>query len=711
MGCGCGRMPPQSGATTSPVIQQPKSAAQESPRLSPRADAYRAEQPPAPAPPLPGAAPPLCEWKGASNGAPNGSKSMADRPHDDSSGCPSNASTNPPDRQAEPFPSPTQSSPTSNGLQFGPATTQPNGQSNGLVNGHYKPTSSTALERTEEESVASVASVFSDFDDTPSYPVKAWKDDEDTGTDEDRTVVRRRKRANTELPAGRGAQRATIDIGVGATLHHLHALRRFSSMALNPVNVGRRALSLKDESDEIKGEDLNSAISIANLAKRWTIEDFIRDIKPHEESMLHGVNDVDFVQDPDAPYFLASTVDVNETTVKRLRGIALSYGGGARDKTPDMRRVTVSSLPCGVLPAISGYHSTVIPLLRRIRGRRMSEPGDLVRSESSPFLEGQLETSNSEAPSPAWTATSADSPKSSEARATKPLIIFDWDDTLFPTTWGHGQPDGHPHFRECAAVALRVLREAHAVGTVAIVTLAREGWVQDCCERIQDGGELWRAIAEHVDSVQYARTAAIQQNHMDQLPPWPRGAEPRGSLPLGCWLTSQAAVEEFRAQLVASKLEAMRVAAGWQTPVAYGGEVEHGLSQIVSVGDSPIERQAAHELPFLEEDRLVAAPWLTKTLLVEVADDPELKRCKSVLGCLEAVERLLPRVVDSPIDIDLNVDPTKPMWLNDMLLILLDANRAKRRIKKKQQQQGRKTVTGQLADLPSPVRAKSTWNL
>jgi hypothetical protein len=254
---------------------------------------------------------------------------------------------------------------------------------------------------------------------------------------------------------------------------------------------------------------------------------------------------------------------------------------------------------------------------------------------------------------------------------------------------------------------------------LAIVTLAREGWVRDCCDRAQDGGELWQCITDRVDSIQYARKAATDQSEYF-LPPWPRGAEPRGSRPLGSWLTSQAAVEEFRAQLVSSKLESMRSAAGWETPVEYGGEVEHSISQIVSIGDSPIERQAAHELSFLEEERLTEDPWLTKTLLLEVADDPELKRYKSVLDCLEAVERLVPRVVETPIDIDLNVDPTKPMWLNDILLVLVDANRAKRRMRKKQQQlqqqqlqqqqqeatKHRQTIT---AGQPPVRRTKSQW--
>jgi hypothetical protein len=136
------------------------------------------------------------------------------------------------------------------------------------------------------------------------------------------------------------------------------------------------------------------------------------------------------------------------------------------------------------------------------------------------------------------------------------------------------------------------------------------------------------------------------------------------------------------------------------------------VGQIVSIGDSPIERQAAHELPFFEEDRLRSSPWLTKTLLVEVADDPELKGYKSVLDCLEAVERLLPRVVEAPIDIDLTVDPSRPMWLNDMLLVLLDANRAKRRMKKKLQQLQQQANGEGMEPVMSPVtRAKSTWNL
>uniref|UniRef100_A0A6U6WAB0 Uncharacterized protein n=1 Tax=Zooxanthella nutricula TaxID=1333877 RepID=A0A6U6WAB0_9DINO len=75
------------------------------------------------------------------------------------------------------------------------------------------------------------------------------------------------------------------------------------------------------------------------------------------------------------------------------------------------------------------------------------------------------------------------------------LIIFDWDDTLCPTTHYDQELRGGeaPQEREAAdlealAVAVRnVLQVAAGVGRVAVVTMAATGWVEDTMQRLLPG--------------------------------------------------------------------------------------------------------------------------------------------------------------------------------------------------------------------------------
>lgn len=72
------------------------------------------------------------------------------------------------------------------------------------------------------------------------------------------------------------------------------------------------------------------------------------------------------------------------------------------------------------------------------------------------------------------------------------LLIFDWDDTLFPTTrleqlgCKSGQlcdlpADDQAHFKELSGYVERTLCLAKGLGRVAIVTNAAAGWVEHSC--------------------------------------------------------------------------------------------------------------------------------------------------------------------------------------------------------------------------------------
>jgi hypothetical protein len=67
------------------------------------------------------------------------------------------------------------------------------------------------------------------------------------------------------------------------------------------------------------------------------------------------------------------------------------------------------------------------------------------------------------------------------------LVVIDWDDTLFPTSWSNRAfPQSETEYRESVRGAIALLRTARSLGDVVIVTLAREGWVDECLVRAAD---------------------------------------------------------------------------------------------------------------------------------------------------------------------------------------------------------------------------------
>lgn len=79
----------------------------------------------------------------------------------------------------------------------------------------------------------------------------------------------------------------------------------------------------------------------------------------------------------------------------------------------------------------------------------------------------------------------------SEQGGVESLILFDWDDTLFPTSWIQQQglmqarsinEMQKAHLKQLAQVVSRTLDMAVQIGNVVIVTNAEKGWVESSCE-------------------------------------------------------------------------------------------------------------------------------------------------------------------------------------------------------------------------------------
>lgn len=88
------------------------------------------------------------------------------------------------------------------------------------------------------------------------------------------------------------------------------------------------------------------------------------------------------------------------------------------------------------------------------------------------------------------------------------VIVFDWDDTLFPTSWLRSFGSRHlptAQLKSHASAAVAALRAARAVGRVAIVTLAKPGWVTRTASEYLAEMHVTSLLAELDIEVLYAR--------------------------------------------------------------------------------------------------------------------------------------------------------------------------------------------------------------
>jgi hypothetical protein len=115
------------------------------------------------------------------------------------------------------------------------------------------------------------------------------------------------------------------------------------------------------------------------------------------------------------------------------------------------------------------------------------------------------------------------------------VIIFDWDDTLFPTTYvkcdlglsvrlplqrqnlfPDQMKDIQVNLAKSAAVARQVLQNAAQLGKVVIVTLARKPWVMDSCDFFYPG--IRDLITENGIKVIYAQEGEhVEYNKVNMM--------------------------------------------------------------------------------------------------------------------------------------------------------------------------------------------------
>jgi hypothetical protein len=114
------------------------------------------------------------------------------------------------------------------------------------------------------------------------------------------------------------------------------------------------------------------------------------------------------------------------------------------------------------------------------------------------------------------------------AKPTQTIIIFDWDDTLFPTTYVRDdlnlqwrkpiekqdlskeqKREISGHLEKCERHAAQLLQLAITLGKVVLVTLARAPWVSECCK------QFYPKVGKIVDDFRVPIVYAQDGQHVD----------------------------------------------------------------------------------------------------------------------------------------------------------------------------------------------------
>lgn len=205
------------------------------------------------------------------------------------------------------------------------------------------------------------------------------------------------------------------------------------------------------------------------------------------------------------------------------------------------------------------------------------------------------------------------------------LFIFDWDDTLFPTTFALSEtklrlglavarrPENWPPkeqrepLRALQKAVQHVLRVARELGTVAVVTLAEEGWVRHGIQCLMPG--VGRTLQELGIQVVSARAFGPKAAEMPE-------ANASGSLPAN-------APEEDIQDLIDWKAAAM---------ASFVNLPDHFPLDVYSIGDSEIEAHAARDLV----QRRVSKGTKSTFKLLKLQDEPTIETLTAQLciACL-----------------------------------------------------------------------------
>jgi hypothetical protein len=206
------------------------------------------------------------------------------------------------------------------------------------------------------------------------------------------------------------------------------------------------------------------------------------------------------------------------------------------------------------------------------------------------------------------------------------VIIFDWDDTLFPTwfisevvipctdnsetrpagqsRWDQPLPEDSPFaevLRKHATTIEETLRSARSVGRVGIVTLSQRPWVQSSASRYLPDFDLDPLLEELQIPVIYARECVARQmvSRAEQM--------------------QEEGVNVMTIAKQAAMLKALKK--------LYG---KKPWKNVISIGDSIVERDAITDVLWSRDD--LESPPCCKT--VKLVEDPSMEQLRAELVLL-----------------------------------------------------------------------------
>lgn len=258
----------------------------------------------------------------------------------------------------------------------------------------------------------------------------------------------------------------------------------------------------------------------------------------------------------------------------------------------------------------------------------------------------------------------------SQAEFFKPeqtIIIFDWDDTLCPSSWIRDNKQVLNFFRPCpnierfqrplkelAARGEAVLRLAMRLGNVIIVTNAMDPWVETSCRNFLP------SLMPLVSTLPIVYARSIFETH--QLDPvrspmmsTMRSGSGRLALPGLYAANGQNRLWTYNARLAAQRFE--EVSPQRWKEVAFEQEINGFYSRynhqswknVVSIGDSIFERDAVRRVVLHRPQQ--KKKCRTKTL--KLFDDPDVSE---LIAQLRVVQEVMSVMVHYDGDLDIEID-------------------------------------------------------
>jgi len=188
-------------------------------------------------------------------------------------------------------------------------------------------------------------------------------------------------------------------------------------------------------------------------------------------------------------------------------------GGSDQKGTPSLLQVPGGSGEDIPITAVEGEGAGAVMPFRR-KSSRKSELVDVLRGRYGDEESPESDSSTTTASTRASATPEKRNSQCQFAERQQTVIVYDWDDTLFPTSFlfdslhldlavplaqqrrlGSRAKEVIKKLAKCENHAVKILQESHMAGQVVLVTLAVKGWVEQACRLFYPKvGELLRQL-------------------------------------------------------------------------------------------------------------------------------------------------------------------------------------------------------------------------